>query len=95
MPGAYSHDLRDRVLAAAHAGLTRASRGPHAGLTRASRGPHAGLTQDAVAARFAVGESTVRQWLRRERLAGQTTAHPNRDTAAEARCRGRHGAARW
>ena len=56
MPGAYSQDLRDRVLAAAHAGLTHR----------------------AVATRFAVGESTVRHWLRRERLTGRTTARPNR-----------------
>lgn len=56
MARAYSQDLRDRVLAAAHAGQTHL----------------------AVAARFAVGESTVRNWLRRERVSGQTTArgHP-------------------
>src|SRR5215207_1833957 len=51
----YSQDLRDRVLAAAHAGQTHL----------------------AVAARFAVGESTVRSWLRRERVSGQTTALPH------------------
>ena len=56
MPRAYSQDLRDRVLAAAHAGQTHL----------------------AVAARFAVGESTVRSWLRRERLTGATTARPYR-----------------
>ncbi len=55
MPRAYSPDLRERVLAAAHAGL-----------------PHG-----AVAARFAVGESTVRGWLRRERLTGATAAKPH------------------
>lgn len=55
MPRAYSQDLRDRVLAAAHAG-------------EASHG--------AVAARFAVGESTVRGWLRRERVTGRTSALP-------------------
>ena len=52
----YSQDLRDRVLAAAHAGLTHG----------------------AVAARFAVGESTVRSWLRRERVTGSAAARPNR-----------------
>jgi transposase len=55
MARAYSQDLRDRVLAAAHAGQTHL----------------------AVAARFAVGESTVRSWLRRERESGQTTARPH------------------
>lgn len=59
MPRAYSQDLRDRVLAAAHAGATHF----------------------AVAARFAVGESTVRSWLRRERRTGTTTARPNRGRA--------------
>jgi transposase len=54
MPRAYSQDLRDRVLTAAHAGLTHG----------------------AVATRFAVGESTVRSWLRRERLTGSRSAHP-------------------
>lgn len=56
MPRAYSQDLRDRVLAAAHAGETHL----------------------AVAARFAVGERTVRSWLRRERRTGATTARPYR-----------------
>lgn len=56
MPRAYSQDLRDRVLAAAHGGLTHG----------------------AVAARFAVGESTVRSWLRRERRTGSRTARPAR-----------------
>ena len=55
MARAYSQDLRDRVLAAAHAGQTHL----------------------AVAARFAVGESTVRSWVRRERGSGQTTARPH------------------
>lgn len=55
MPRAYSPDLRQRVLAAAHAGQ-----------------PHG-----AVAARFAVGESTVRGWLRRERLTGSAAAKPH------------------
>lgn len=55
MARAYSQDLRDRVLTAAHAGQTHL----------------------AVAARFAVGESTVRSWLRRERVSGQTTARPH------------------
>lgn len=55
MARAYSQDLRDRVLAAAHAGQTHL----------------------AVAARFALGESTVRSWLRRERASGQTTARPH------------------
>ncbi len=55
MPRAYSPDLRARVLAAAHAGLTHG----------------------AVAARFAVGESTVRGWLRRERLSGSAAAKPH------------------
>jgi transposase len=36
----------------------------------------AGLTHRAVAARFAVGESTVRSWLRRERLTGSRSARP-------------------
>jgi len=57
MPRAYSQDLRDRVLAAAHGKL-----------------PHGKLPHGAVAARFAVGESTVRSWLRRERLTGRCTA---------------------
>lgn len=52
MPRAYSQDLRDRVLAAAHDGLTHG----------------------AVATRFAVGESTVRSWLRRERRTGSRAA---------------------
>jgi transposase len=39
---------------------------------------HAGETHLAVAARFAVGESNVRSWLRRERLTGRTTARPYR-----------------
>jgi len=52
----YSQDLRDRVLAAAHAGQTHL----------------------AVAARFAVGESTVRSWVRRERVSGSRAARPNR-----------------
>lgn len=56
MPRAYSQDLRDRVLGAAHAGE-----------------PHV-----RVARRFAVGESTVRSWLRRERRTGSTTPRPNR-----------------
>lgn len=55
MGRAYSQDLRDRVLAAAHAGL-----------------PHG-----AVARRFAVGESTVRGWLRRERLTGSRAPKPH------------------
>jgi transposase len=42
---------------------------------------HAGETHLAVAARFAVGESTVRSWLRRERLTGTTTARPYRGRA--------------
>ncbi|MDF1506377.1 helix-turn-helix domain-containing protein [Roseisolibacter sp. H3M3-2] len=56
MAAAYSQDLRDRVLAAAHAGLTHG----------------------AVARRFAVGESTVRGWLRRERRTGSAAPRPNR-----------------
>lgn len=52
----YSQDLRDRVLAAAHANT-------HA---------HA-----AVAARFGVGESTVRAWVRRERLSGSAAPKPH------------------
>ncbi len=55
MGRAYSQDLRERVLAAAHAGLTHG----------------------AVAARFAVGESTVRGWLRRERLTGARAPKPH------------------
>ena len=55
MPRAYSQDLRERVLDAAHRGLTHG----------------------AVAARFAVGESTVRNWLRRERLPGSHTPRPH------------------
>ena len=38
---------------------------------------HAGLIHGAVAGRFAVGESTVRSWLRRERVSGSTTVRPN------------------
>jgi len=59
MPRAYSQDLRDRVLAAAHACE-----------------PYV-----RVAVRFAVGESTVRGWLRRERRTGSTTPRPNRGAA--------------
>jgi transposase len=55
MPRAYSADLRERVLAAAHAG---------------------GASHLAVAARFAVGESTVRAWLRAERTAGRVAPKP-------------------
>jgi transposase len=55
VPRAYSADLRERVLAAAHAGQ-----------------PHG-----AVAARFRVGESTVRGWLRRERLTGSAAPKPH------------------
>ena len=51
----YSLDLRARVLAAAHAGLTHG----------------------AVAVRFQVGESTVRGWLRRERLTGSAAPKPH------------------
>lgn len=38
---------------------------------------HAGLPHGAVAARFAVGESTVRGWLRRERLTGSAAPKPH------------------
>jgi transposase len=55
VPRAYSPDLRERVLAAAHGGLTHG----------------------AVAARFRVGESTVRGWLRRERETGAAAAKPH------------------
>lgn len=55
MSRAYSQDLRERVLDAAHQGHT----------------------YGAVAARFAVGESTVRSWLRRERLTGSRTPRPH------------------
>jgi transposase len=55
MPRAYSQDLRERVLDAAHQGLTHG----------------------AVATRFAVGESTVRSWLRRERLTGSRASRPH------------------
>lgn len=56
MPGAYSQDLRSRVLAAAHEG-------------RHSHG--------ALAALFRVGESTIRGWLRRERLTGSPAPKPH------------------
>lgn len=55
MGRAYSQDLRDRVLTAAHAGVTHR----------------------AVAQRFAVGESTVRGWLRRERRTGSRAPKPH------------------
>jgi transposase len=38
---------------------------------------HGGLTHGAVAARFQVGESTVRGWLRRERLSGRRAPLPH------------------
>lgn len=56
MPRAYSADLRERVLAAAHAG---------------------DASHLAVAARFAVGESTVRLWLRLERVERRVTPKPH------------------
>lgn len=55
MPHAYSLDLRERVVAAAHDGL-----------------PH-----HVVAARFRVGESTVRSWLRRARETGTLAPRPH------------------
>ena len=56
MAGAYSQDLRDRVLAAAH--------------------EHQ-LAYGALAARFRVGESTIRGWLRRERATGSAAPKPH------------------
>ena len=38
---------------------------------------HAGQSHLAVAARFAVGESTVRSWLRRERETGSAAPRPH------------------
>jgi transposase len=55
MPHAYSLDLRERVVAAAHDGL-----------------PHY-----VVAARFRVGESTVRSWLRRAREGAGLAPRPH------------------
>jgi len=56
MARAYSPDLRERVLAAAHEDT---------------------LSHGALAARFRVGESTVRGWLRRERTTGSAAAKPH------------------
>lgn len=56
MPRAYSADLRERVLAAAHENT---------------------LSHGALAARFRVGASTLRGWLRRERETGRADAKPH------------------
>jgi transposase len=56
MPRAYSLDLRERVLSAAHEDT---------------------LSHGALAARFRVGASTIRGWLRRERATGETAPKPH------------------